>query len=74
MKRKIRTGVTYLLVLLFVLGAGALVQQHMHSRSNAQASEEARELAELSEQEVPLAELPGRWDQTVIFDTPPQNL
>ena len=23
---------------------------------------------------VPLAELPGRWDQTVIFDTPPQNL
>lgn len=63
MKRKIRTGVTYLLVLLFVLGAGALVQQHMHSRSNAQASEEARELAELSEQEVPLAELPEVSEQ-----------
>lgn len=23
---------------------------------------------------VPLAELPEQWDQTVIFDTPPQNL
>ena len=23
---------------------------------------------------VPLAELPNRWDQTVIYDTPPQNL
>ena len=23
---------------------------------------------------IPLAELPGGWDQTVIFDTPPQNL
>lgn len=23
---------------------------------------------------VPLSELPGSWDQTVIFDTPPQNL
>lgn len=23
---------------------------------------------------VPLAELPGSWSQTVIFDTPPQNL
>ena len=23
---------------------------------------------------VPLSELPGRWDQIAIFDTPPQNL
>ena len=23
---------------------------------------------------VPLSELPNRWDQTVIFNTPPQNL
>ena len=23
---------------------------------------------------IPLSELPGGWDQTVIFDTPPQNL
>lgn len=23
---------------------------------------------------IPLSELPGQWDQTVIFDTPPQNL
>lgn len=23
---------------------------------------------------IPLAELPGGWDQSVIFDTPPQNL
>ncbi len=23
---------------------------------------------------IPLAELPASWDQTVIFDTPPQNL
>lgn len=23
---------------------------------------------------IPLSELPGRWDQTEIFDTPPQNL
>lgn len=23
---------------------------------------------------IPLSELPDRWDQTVIFDTPPQNL
>ena len=23
---------------------------------------------------IPLADLPGRWDQTVLFDTPPQNL
>lgn len=23
---------------------------------------------------IPLAELPEKWDQTVIFDTPPQNL
>ena len=23
---------------------------------------------------IPLAELPDSWDQTVIFDTPPQNL
>ncbi len=23
---------------------------------------------------VPLSELPGSWDQTMIFDTPPQNL
>lgn len=23
---------------------------------------------------IPLAELPAQWDQTVIFDTPPQNL
>lgn len=23
---------------------------------------------------IPLAELPGSWDQTVVFDTPPQNL
>lgn len=23
---------------------------------------------------IPLAELPSRWDQTVVFDTPPQNL
>lgn len=23
---------------------------------------------------IPLSELPGKWDQTVIFDTPPQNL
>lgn len=23
---------------------------------------------------IPLSELPNRWDQTVIFDTPPQNL
>lgn len=23
---------------------------------------------------IPLAELPENWDQTVIFDTPPQNL
>lgn len=23
---------------------------------------------------IPLAELPGGWDQTVVYDTPPQNL
>lgn len=23
---------------------------------------------------IPLSELPGKWDQTVIYDTPPQNL
>jgi len=23
---------------------------------------------------IPLSELPNRWDQTVLFDTPPQNL
>ena len=23
---------------------------------------------------IPLSELPGSWDQTVIYDTPPQNL
>lgn len=23
---------------------------------------------------IPLSELPGSWDQTIIFDTPPQNL
>lgn len=23
---------------------------------------------------IPLSELPGNWDQTAIFDTPPQNL
>jgi hypothetical protein len=23
---------------------------------------------------IPLAELPQAWDQTMIFDTPPQNL
>lgn len=23
---------------------------------------------------IPLSELPNQWDQTVIFDTPPQNL
>ena len=23
---------------------------------------------------IPLSELPNKWDQTVIFDTPPQNL
>lgn len=23
---------------------------------------------------IPLSELPNRWDQTIIFDTPPQNL
>ena len=23
---------------------------------------------------IPLSELPGRWDQLAIFDTPPQNL
>lgn len=23
---------------------------------------------------IPLSELPGAWDQTIIFDTPPQNL
>lgn len=23
---------------------------------------------------IPLSELPNRWDQSVIFDTPPQNL
>ena len=23
---------------------------------------------------IPLSELPGRWDQIAIFDTPPQNL
>lgn len=23
---------------------------------------------------IPLSELPGKWDQSVIFDTPPQNL
>ena len=23
---------------------------------------------------IPLSELPGRWDKTEIFDTPPQNL
>ena len=23
---------------------------------------------------IPLSELPGRWDQTVVFNTPPQNL
>jgi len=23
---------------------------------------------------IPLAELPAQWDQTIIFDTPPQNL
>ena len=23
---------------------------------------------------IPLSELPGSWDKTIIFDTPPQNL
>ena len=23
---------------------------------------------------IPLSELPGSWDQTVVYDTPPQNL
>ena len=23
---------------------------------------------------IPLSELPGSWDQTILFDTPPQNL
>ncbi len=23
---------------------------------------------------IPLSELPGGWDQTIVFDTPPQNL
>ena len=23
---------------------------------------------------IPLSELPGNWDQTVVYDTPPQNL
>ena len=63
MKRKLRTGTMYLLVLLFVLGVGVLVQQKLHSESNARAGEEARGLVSLPEPEVPLAELPEVSEQ-----------
>ena len=31
-------------------------------------------VTDLNMEFIPLSELPGRWDQTQVFDTPPQNL
>lgn len=57
----------------------ALVNLYAHLRGYEQVEAEnlqvfANTITDQDLMMVPLAELPDRWDQTVIYDTPPQNL
>jgi len=57
----------------------AVVNLYAHKRGFEQVeSENLQVFAETTTLQnlemVPLSELPNAWDQTVIFDTPPQNL
>ena len=57
----------------------ALVNLYAHLRGYEQVEAENLQIfaGTVTNQDlmmVPLSELPNRWDQTVIFDTPPQNL
>ena len=57
----------------------ALVNLYAHKRSFEQVeSENLQVFAGITTVQnlemIPRSELPGQWDQTVIFDTPPQNL
>lgn len=57
----------------------ALVNLYAHLRGYEQVEAEnlqvfAETVTDQDLMMIPLAELPNQWDQTVIFDTPPQNL
>ena len=57
----------------------ALVNLYAHLRGYEQVEAENLQIfaGTVTNQDlmmIPLSELPNRWDQTVIFDTPPQNL
>ena len=54
---------------------------NIYARKNGYEQIEAENLqifpdtvTDLNLEFIPLSELPGRWDQTQIFNTPPQNL
>jgi len=57
----------------------AVVNLYAHARGYEQVeSENLQVFADTTTiqnlEMIPLSELPANWDQTVIFDTPPQNL
>ena len=57
----------------------ALVNLYAHLRGYEQVEAENLQIfaGTVTNQDlmmIPLSELPNRWDQTVVFDTPPQNL
>lgn len=57
----------------------ALVNLYAHLRGYEQVEAEniqifADTVTDQDLMMIPLSELPNRWDQTVVFDTPPQNL
>jgi len=57
----------------------ALVNLYAHLRGYEQVEAENIQIfaGTVTDQDlmmIPLSELPNRWDQTVVFDTPPQNL
>ena len=57
----------------------ALVNLYAHLRGYEQVEAENLQVfaGTVTDQDlmmIPLSELPDRWDQTVVYDTPPQNL
>lgn len=58
MKKGVRVGIGILLALVLAFGAGSLAYWWFQSEKNAQAGQEARQLVDIPEPELPMAEIP----------------
>lgn len=74
MKKGMRTGLTILLAVVLIFGAGNLVLWYLDSKQNAQSNEEAQQLVNLPESDPPLADTPAIPSETLPAEEPFQAL